>query len=77
MLKRQEIPYYTSILSIYRGSKCKVSENAQTEEVIGKQMRLTINSLLMGTKFIQRNLYEKNIKKYTPEWESDSTSCLM
>jgi len=62
MLKRQEIPYYTSILFIYRGSKCKVSENAQAE-VIGKKMRLTINNLLMATTFIQWNIYETNIKK--------------
>jgi hypothetical protein len=43
MLKRQEIPYYTSILFIYKSSKCKVSENTQPEvngkqlDVIGKQ----------------------------------------
>jgi len=52
MLERQEIPYYTSILFIYRGSKCKVTENAQAE-FIGRQMQLTSNSLLMATKFIQ------------------------
>jgi len=62
MLERQEIPYYTSTLFIYRGSKCKVTENTQVE-VIGKQMRPTINNLLMATKFIQRNIYETNIKK--------------
>jgi len=68
MVERQEIPYYTSILFIYRGSKCKVTANAQAED-IGKQMRLTINNLLMATKFIQRNIYETNIKKYSPEWK--------
>jgi len=62
MLERQEIPYYTSILFIYRGSKCKVTENAQAE-FIGRQMQLTSNSLLMATKFIQWNIYETNIKK--------------
>jgi len=62
MLKRQEIPYYTSILFIYRSSKFKVSENAQAE-VTSQQMRLIINNLLMATKFIQRNIYEINIKK--------------
>jgi hypothetical protein len=62
MPKRQEIPYYTSTLSIYRGSKCKVNENKQAE-VIGKQMWLTINNLLMETKFIQRNIYKNKCQK--------------
>jgi hypothetical protein len=66
MLKRQEIPYYTSIMFIYKSSKCKVSENTQPE-VIGKQMRLTINNLLNETKFIQRNIY-KNKYQEVESW---------
>jgi len=65
MLKRQEIPYYTSIMFIYKRSKCKVSENTQPE-VIGKQMRLTINNLLNETKFIQRNIYKNKYQEVEP-----------